>query len=186
MKLPGKIALMSTTLVVLGACEGLFAVLAMRTMTRSSQDISSNSLPAIYVLARADSIAKDARGKMRSHCISSDRKEMAQIQSDTMKLSASFDGEMASYRRFARSPEEARLQQEMMQTAAFEGSSYYRGNRISDEYPRVERRRRGGAPVTPAWASLWLPSESAIWRCDAPKPRARRASSLKNRCKGNR
>ena len=74
MTLRGRIALLSATLVVLGA---------------GSQDVSLNSLPAIYLLGRADSIAKDARGKMRSHCVSTDRKEMAQIQADAMKLSAS-------------------------------------------------------------------------------------------------
>jgi methyl-accepting chemotaxis protein len=109
MKLRGKIALLNATLVVLGACEGSFAVLAMRAMNRSSQNIALNSLPAIYVLGRADSIAKDARGKMRSHCVSVDRKEMAQIQADAMKLSAAFDAEIASYEAFVLSPDERRL-----------------------------------------------------------------------------
>ena len=114
MKLRGKIALLSATLVVLGAGEGLFAVLAMRTMNRSSQNISLNSLPAIYILGRADSIAKDARGKMRSHCVSADRKEMAQIQAEAIKLGASFESEMTAYEKLALSPDETRLQQAVL------------------------------------------------------------------------
>jgi methyl-accepting chemotaxis protein len=118
MKLRGKIALLSATLVVLGAAEGLFAVVAMRTMSKSSQSISLNSLPAMNKLGRADSIAKDARGKMRSHCVSTDRKEMAQIQADAMKLGASFESEMASYGNFASSEEETRLQQAALREEA--------------------------------------------------------------------
>lgn len=101
MTLRGRIALLSATLVVLGAGEGILAVLTMRVMNAGSQDVSLNSLPAIYVLGRADSLAKDARGKMRSHCVSTDRKEMAQIQVDALKLSASFESEMASFEKFA-------------------------------------------------------------------------------------
>jgi methyl-accepting chemotaxis protein len=111
MKLRGRIVLLSATLVVLGAGEGLFAVHAMRTMNKSSQSVSLNSLPAIYLLGRADSLAKDVRGKMRSHCVSTDRREMAQIQADALKLSASFESEMASYEAFALSPQETLLQQ---------------------------------------------------------------------------
>jgi len=111
MTLRGRIALLSATLVVLGAGEGILAVLAMRAMNAASQNVSLNSLPAIYVLGRADSITKDARGKMRSHCVSTDRKEMAQIQADAMKLGASFESEMASYGTFAGSEQERRLLQ---------------------------------------------------------------------------
>jgi hypothetical protein len=100
---------LSATLVVLGAAEGILAVLAMRAMNAGSQNVSLNSLPAIYVLGRADSIAKDARGKMRSHCVPTDRKEMAQIQADALKLSASFESEMASYEKLAGSEEDRRL-----------------------------------------------------------------------------
>jgi methyl-accepting chemotaxis protein len=109
MTLRGRIALLSATVVVLGAGEGILAVVAMRAMNAGSQDVSLNSLPAIYLLGRADSIAKDARGKMRSHCVSTDRKEMAQIEVDAMKLSANFEGEVAAYEKFAGSEEERRL-----------------------------------------------------------------------------
>jgi Four helix bundle sensory module for signal transduction len=109
MTLRGRIALLSATLVVLGAGEGILAVVAMRAMNAGSQNVSLNSLPAIYVLGRADSIAKDARGKMRSHCVSTDRKEMAQIQADALKLSASFEAEVASYEKFADTEEDRQL-----------------------------------------------------------------------------
>jgi methyl-accepting chemotaxis protein len=111
MNLRGKIALLSTTLVVLGAGEGLFAILAMKAMNRSSQSVSLNSLPAIDALGRLDSLAKDARGKMRSHCVSTDKKEMAQIVADAVKLGEGFESEMASYKNLILSPEEARLRQ---------------------------------------------------------------------------
>jgi hypothetical protein len=91
------------------------AVVAMRAMNAGSQDVSLNSLPAIYLLGRVDSIAKDTRGKMRSHCVSTDRKEMAQIQADSMKLSASFEIEMASYEKYAASGEDRRLLRSAMQ-----------------------------------------------------------------------
>ena len=111
MTLRGRITLLSATLVVLGAGEGILAVIAMRAMKAGSQDVSLNSLPAIYLLGRADSIAKDARGKMRSHCVSTDRKEMAQIEVDAMKLSANFESELTAYKKFAGSEEERRLLQ---------------------------------------------------------------------------
>ncbi len=96
---------------MLGAAEGTLAVLAMRAMNASSQNVSMNSLPAIFVLGRADSFAKDVPGKMRSHCVSTNRKEMAQIQADALKLGESFEKEMAAYEKFTGSPEEARLRE---------------------------------------------------------------------------
>jgi len=111
MTLRRRIALLSATLVVLGAGEGLFAVLAMREMNASSQAISLESLPAIFVLGRVDSLGKDVRGKMRSHCVSTDKKEMAQIQTDAVKLGANFDREMESYAKGRASADESRLRE---------------------------------------------------------------------------
>ena len=96
---------------MLGAAEGTLAVLAMRAMNASSQNVSMNSLSAIFVLGRADSFAKDVPGKMRSHCVSTNRKEMAQIQAEALKLGESFEKEMAAYEKFTGSPEEARLRE---------------------------------------------------------------------------
>jgi hypothetical protein len=87
-------------------------------MDASSQNVSLISLPAINLLGRADSFAKDARGKMRSHCVSTDKKEMAQIQADARKLSESLDKEMASYVKFAGSPEEVALTQAVIRAKA--------------------------------------------------------------------
>jgi methyl-accepting chemotaxis protein len=154
MKLRERIALLSATLVVLGAAEGLFAVLAMKAMTKSSQNVSLNSLPAIYVLARADSISKDARGKMRSHCVSPDRREMAQIQGDAMKLSASFDSEMTSYGQFALSPEETRLQQEMAQTKTAFYAAWARIEPVSLSGNKKDAMKRFLAEAMPAFQNL--------------------------------
>lgn len=109
MTLRARIALLSASIVFLGASEGTLAVVAMRAMNAGSQNVSLNSLPAIYSLGRADSLAKDARGKMRSHCVSTDRKEMGQIQADALKIGASFDKEVESYGKFVTSPEERKL-----------------------------------------------------------------------------
>jgi methyl-accepting chemotaxis protein len=114
MTLRGRITLLSATLVLLGAGAGTLAVLVMRAMNSSFQNVSQNSLPAIYLLGRVDSIAKDARGKMRSHCVSLDAREMAQIQAETLKLDTGFESEMQAYEKFTVLPEEARLQNGVM------------------------------------------------------------------------
>jgi methyl-accepting chemotaxis protein len=118
MTLRKRIALLSATLVLLSAGEGLFAVLAMREMNASSQTVSLQSLPAIYVLGRVDSLAKDVRGKMRSHCVSTNRKEMAQIQADGKKLGESFDQEMEALAKYPANAEEARLRAGVMNAKA--------------------------------------------------------------------
>ncbi len=105
-------------MVGLCAVEGVFVVLALRSMNGSSQTVSLNSLPAIYALGRADSLAKDVRGKMRSHCVSTDPKEMTQIQADALKLGESFESEMAKYRKFEVAPEEAHLREGVLQAKA--------------------------------------------------------------------
>lgn len=118
MTLRGRIALLSTTLVALGAGAGTFAVLAMSTMDASSQNVSLNSLPAIYLLGRVDSLAKDVRGKMRSHCVATDKREMAQIQADALKLGETFEQEMQAYDKFTSSPEEGLLRRDVIAAKA--------------------------------------------------------------------
>jgi methyl-accepting chemotaxis protein len=154
MKLRGKIALLSATLVVLGAGEGLFAVLAMKSMNKSSQNISLNSLPAIYVLGRADSIAKDARGKMRSHCVSTDKKEMAQIQADALKLGANFESEMASYKQLAWSSEEARLHQAVLGAKAEFYRKWAQIEPVSSSGRKKDAMKKFLAEAMPAFQDL--------------------------------
>lgn len=154
MKLRGKIALLSVTLVTLGAGEGLFAVLAMRAMNRSSRNISLNSLPAIYGLGRADSLAKDARGKMRSHCVSTDKKEMAQAQADAMKLSASFEIEMAAYQNLMLSPEEARLQQAVLRAKVEWFRKWSQIEPVSSSGNKKDAMKRFLAEAMPAFQEL--------------------------------
>jgi methyl-accepting chemotaxis protein len=154
MKLRGKIALLSATLVVLGAGEGLFAVLAMKSMNRSSQNISLNSLPAIYVLGRADSIAKDARGKMRSHCVSTNKKEMAQIQADALTLGANFESEMASYKQLAWSSEEARLHQAVLGAKAEFYRKWSQIEPVSSSGRKKDAMKKFLAEAMPAFQDL--------------------------------
>ena len=154
MKLRGKIALLSATLVVLGAGEGLFAILAMKSMNKSSQNISLNSLPAIYVLGRADSIAKDARGKMRSHCVSTDKKEMAQIQADALKLGANFESEMASYKQLAWSSEEARLHQAVLRAKAEFYRKWSQIEPVSSSGRKKDAMKKFLAEAMPAFQDL--------------------------------
>jgi hypothetical protein len=154
MKLRGKIVLLSATLVVLGACEGLFAVLAMKTMNRSSQSISLNSLPAIYVLGRADSLAKDARGKMRSHCVSSDRKEMAQIQADALKIGQSFESEMKSYASFALAPEETHLLEAVLRAKAGFYGKWSQIEPVSSSGEKAEAMKKFIGEAMPAFQGL--------------------------------
>jgi methyl-accepting chemotaxis protein len=101
--------MLSGALVLLGAGEGLLSVLVMRSMSAESQSIGANSLPAIYTLGRAEAAAKDMRGKMRSHCVSADRAEMAKLTADLTALKASFDKEIESYQSLVRSPAEEQL-----------------------------------------------------------------------------
>ena len=84
----------------------------MNGMNESSRRVALESLPAIYVLGRADSIAKDIRGKMRSHCVATSRKEMDQLQADAQKLSQSFDKEMEALGTGTASAEEMRLREQ--------------------------------------------------------------------------
>ena len=76
-----KISLVCALLVVLTLATGGVAMVSMGRMESASQFIIGDALPGVYLIGRAESLAKDLRGSMLTHVASDKQDEMAQMES---------------------------------------------------------------------------------------------------------
>ncbi len=107
---PGaRIWVICVVLLAFTASTGAVAVYQIDQMNARLRAISSNSLPAIFSLGRAEGFAKDIRGKMRSYIVADKAEEKRQNENQFMALERQLAAELLQYRNFLREEREQEL-----------------------------------------------------------------------------
>jgi methyl-accepting chemotaxis protein len=107
---PGaKIWIICLLLLSFTAGTGAVAVYQIDQMNRRLRLISSNSLPAIFSLGKAEGFVKDIRGKMRSYIVADKAKEKQQNEAQFLDLERQLTSELERYRVFLNDDQEREL-----------------------------------------------------------------------------
>jgi hypothetical protein len=96
-----KIWIICLVLLAFTASTGAVAVYQISGMNRALRSITSNSLPAIYSLGKAEGLGKDIRGKMRSYIVADKPAEKNQNETQFNSLDRQLTSELATYRKYA-------------------------------------------------------------------------------------
>jgi len=108
------------------AALGAFAVVEMRTINRSTQEITTNWLPSVRLLGEMRTQAARFRAVLRDTLTDPDEAFMADIQKNLTARAKDFDKAYASYAPLIASPEEQAMYDEI-------GSSWKKFRAASDE-----------------------------------------------------
>jgi methyl-accepting chemotaxis protein len=106
------IALVSVLLVAL-ACLGTFAIIEMRTINGSAQDIQKNWLPSVRSLGEMRVQAARYRAVLRDYLTASDDATMQDIQKNLDARVKDYDKANASYQALLSSPEEQAMSKDL-------------------------------------------------------------------------
>lgn len=109
------IALVSLLLVALTAM-GLFAIVEMRAINASAQDIKTSWLPSVRLLGELRTQSARYRAVLRDYLTEPDEKFMADIQRNLDARAKDYDVANTAYERLISSPEEAALYKDLSAT----------------------------------------------------------------------
>jgi len=107
---PGaKIWIICLLLLGFTAGTGSVAIYQIEQMNRRLRLISTDSLPAIFSLGRAEGLVKDIRGKMRSYIVADKAEEKRQNEVQFVALEHQLTAELEKYRVFVNDDQERDL-----------------------------------------------------------------------------
>ena len=76
-----RISCLSGLLVLFTVTVGVLALVSMARMEAAAQSMIGDSMPGIYSIGRAESVAKDIRGEMLTYVGSDKQEDMVQLES---------------------------------------------------------------------------------------------------------
>jgi methyl-accepting chemotaxis protein len=155
------VALVSLLLVALTAM-GLFAIIEMRAINASAQDIKTSWLPSVRLLGELRTQSARYRAVLRDYLTEPDEKFMADIQRNLDARAKDYDTANKAYEPLVSSPEEAVLYKELSATwktfreAADEVIAHARKKEVA-------QARAVNAQRAPSQAAAWMRCSRNSW-----------------------
>jgi len=101
------------TITLIATLLGIFAYSRISVINSSATDVTTNSLPSVYVIGQIHSLAERAMTLVLEHAISSSQQEMANIEAQIKELRNQTDSCFQQYTKLFSNDEDRRLYAEM-------------------------------------------------------------------------
>jgi methyl-accepting chemotaxis protein len=140
-KIGTRIAVGFAIVILIAGALGMFAYIGVGTIQRSSNQITMNSLPGIYLVGEIRDGALSQESVLVRHLNATGKEEMARLETESHIISSRVDGILVEYQKLLESDKARTLFESYTSARATYGASrddFFKASRLAASVPKAE------------------------------------------------